>query len=491
MLNIEQIDLTRSYESNNAEIKAVKSYIYRLVDELGFRLNNLETVDVQSTASEMAEDELETAIVPLIKKGTLNGYIDIYGDLDIGSDRIVIGVETFDIDNTHAVRCTVTSYEQYQSLHFEINDRGTSVPITNEPHVSVTYYYIDIADINELLTAGTTGSGSGSGTSNYNDLDNKPQINGVTLTGDKTTSELHISLPAVIPFAQVDSTSTATSYTATVPEITELEDGVCVMLKNGVITSKSGFTININGLGAKPVYNNLAEETRDTTIFNVAYTMLFVYDSTRVAGGCWICYRGYDSNTNTIGYQLRTNNMSLPMSSEVYQYRLLFTSADGNHFVPANNSNKTNATSIRDVVTEKIDPFGDIRYYGTKTALSAGARPAAAYLWQQYNITLGYSFNRTGEALTLTSWLPVYLKCTPQDDGSAIIDPNEPYTQALPNTDNGKIYILLGIATDATTMELLIDHPVYYYKDGTIRQWSNAPSHDKILNSEIETIMAS
>lgn len=36
-------------------------------------------------------------------------------------------------------------------------------------------------------------SGGGSGTSNYNDLDNKPKINGVTLSGNKTSSELGLT----------------------------------------------------------------------------------------------------------------------------------------------------------------------------------------------------------------------------------------------------------------------------------------------------------
>ena len=88
-----------------------------------------------------------------------------------------------------------------------------------------------------------------------------------------------------IPFGRVDSTSTATDFTATVPGITELTDGTCVMLDNGVVTSASGFTLNVNGLGAKPVYSSLAAATRDSTIFNIAYTMLFVYDETRVSGG--------------------------------------------------------------------------------------------------------------------------------------------------------------------------------------------------------------
>ena len=279
---------------------------------------------------------------------------------------------------------------------------------------------------------------------------------------------------ASIPYGQCDNTSTATVFTATVPGVTELRDGVCMWLKNGVVTSASGFTININGLGAKPVYSNMSAASRETTLWNVNYTMFFVYDSTRVDGGCWILYRGYNSDNNTIGYQLRTNSQSLPMSSVVYRYRLLFTSADGTHYVPANNSTSTDATASRTVCQDKINPFGRIFYYGATASVASGSRPAAANLWEQYAIALGYSFNRTGAALTLTSWKPVYLKCAPQTDGSAIIDSTTPYVQDLPTTEDGKIYIFLGIAYSATNIELQVDHPVYYYKDGVVRPWTNA-----------------
>lgn len=275
-----------------------------------------------------------------------------------------------------------------------------------------------------------------------------------------------------IPYGECDSTSTATVYTATVPGITELRDGVCMWLKNGVVTSASGFTININGLGAKPVYNNMAAASRDTTLWNVAYTMLFVYDSTRVSGGCWVLYRGYD--VNTIGYQIRTTSQSLPMSSIVYRYRLLFTSADNNHYVPANNSTSTNATSRRTVCQDKINPFGSIFYYNATASAAANTRPSVTALWQQYTIALGYSFNTTGAALTLTSWKPVYVKAAPQSDGSAIIDSTTPYVQDLPTTEDGKIYIFLGVAYSATNIELQLDHPVYWYKDGMIRPYTNA-----------------
>ena len=287
---------------------------------------------------------------------------------------------------------------------------------------------------------------------------------------------LSAAFAAGIPFAQVDATSTSTIFTATVPGVTEYKDGVCVMLKNGVVTSAAGFTINVNGLGAKPVYSSLAAASQSTTIFNIAYTMLFVYDEDRVTGGCWVVYYGYDSNTNTIGYQLRTNSTTLPMDSIVYRYRLLFHSADGTKFVPANNSTSTNATASRTTIQTPIDPFGPIYYYGTTASVAAGSRPSASYLWTQYLVTLGYSFNRTGAALTLTTYKPVFIKAAPQSNGSAIIDANTPYVQDLPTTKDGKIYIYLGIANSATQIEMFETHPVYWYDGTGIRMWTGAES---------------
>lgn len=277
-----------------------------------------------------------------------------------------------------------------------------------------------------------------------------------------------------IPFGHVDSTSTATEFTATVPGITEYKDGTVVMLKNGVVTSTTNFTLNINGLGAKPCYTNLAAATRDTTIFNSAYTMLFVYDSTRVSGGAWICYRGYDANTNTIGYMLRTNSTTMTVTDTARYYKIYFTSADGSQWVPASVNSTNNATSARPVNQRPIDPFGRIVHTSANTNYTAGSNLAATTIWDQYALVLGYSFNRTGAALSLTTKTPVYVKCAPQADGSAIMDADTPIVQALPSTADGKIYIYLGVAYDATHIELYPNHPVYYYKDGAIRLWTNA-----------------
>ena len=304
--------------------------------------------------------------------------------------------------------------------------------------------------------------------------------------GDGISLSNNVIKTTGIPFGICDSTSTSTKFTVTVPGIYKLEDGVTCMVKNGVVTSASGFTLNVNGLGAKPCYTNLAAATRDTTIFSAAYTMLFVYDSTRVSGGCWICYRGYDSNTNSVGYQLRTNSTVMNVSDTARYYKLYFTSADGNLWVPASVNSTNDTTTARAVNQRPINPFGRIVYTSASTNYATGANLAATTIWDQYNLALGYSFNVNGGTLALTAEKPVYVKCAPQTDGSAIIDATNPTVQDLPTSSDGKIYIFLGTATSATAVELFQNHPVYYHDGNGIKLWSGVvlPSKTSDLTND-------
>ena len=275
-----------------------------------------------------------------------------------------------------------------------------------------------------------------------------------------------------IPFGIVDSTSTSTAYTVTVPGIYKLENGVTCMVKNGVVTSASGFTINVNSLGDKPVYSSLAAASRETTIFNKNYTLILVYDSTRVDGGAWLCYRATDTNAAYV----RFNDLSrLPTHAARY-YKLYFTSADGTKWVPASANTTNNATSARAVNQEPIDPFGTIAYTSSSTNYTTSTNIAPSSLWTHYSFTLGYSFNRTGSAWSLTVGSPVYVKCAPQTNGSAIIDSATPIVQTLPSAADDKIYIFLGVAISATKVEMTTNHPVYYHDGTGIRIWSGGTS---------------
>lgn len=67
---------------------------------------------------------------------------------------------------------------------------------TGTPSVTVTASGPDTAKVFAFAFSGIKGEsgGGGGGTSNYNDLSNKPQIQGVTLSGNKTASDLGLAL---------------------------------------------------------------------------------------------------------------------------------------------------------------------------------------------------------------------------------------------------------------------------------------------------------
>lgn len=287
------------------------------------------------------------------------------------------------------------------------------------------------------------------------------------------------------------ATAAATAAKVVVcPEFTEndLDEGTIIYVKfsNANSAAVADLTLNVNSTGAfgiKKVYNSsLTNLTATGEIRATVYQ--FMIHKTEADGVITICWKidGLDYNSdNTVGYVLRTNYTLIPTRYKFYRYRLLFCSPDNTELIPANTSTSTNATATRDVVQDKINPFGPILYYATTTAVNAGANPSTAYLRQQTALTLGYSFNRTGAALTLSVG-PVYLKCAPQTDGSAIIDADNPYVQSLPSTEDGKIYIYLGQAYNATEMELVMCHPIYYYKNGAIRMWTGVNSVSDILD---------
>lgn len=286
-----------------------------------------------------------------------------------------------------------------------------------------------------------------------------------------------------IPFGKLDSTSTSTVMTAQVDGISELRNGVCMFLMNGVVTSAANFTININGLGAKPVYGTMAAATRATTLFNVNYTGFFVFNETRVEGGCWDFYYGYNSNDNTVGYNISEYFIGTKkVKTAAQRYQLLLSCYDG-LLLPVYSGTYSTATT-KVLTTESFNPFGQIYYYNSTTDLAANASPAAATLQLQsaYTIVdLRYSFN-TGS--TLTAGNDIYLVCVPQLDGSVKLH-STPIAYALPTSEDGLVYKRLGKAYDTYRIILELHKPVYYYKNGAIREWTGVDCIDSMMIEEV------
>ena len=214
---------------------------------------------------------------------------------------------------------------------------------------------------------------------------------------------IHMYRDATGTAAVTSSPYTHAKWDATDSSVSQYKDGMVVCIKVPVAGNGTyGTGFQINSLGYKPVVYNV--NSMVSTRYSVGSVVWAVYNSTQTGSlyensssattvtGCWQVM-DYDVNTNTIGYQIRTNSSTRPTSGATYRYRLCFSSADDKKWVPATTSSSSNATDTRPVNQTPINPFGRIIYYGTTTTVSSGSDISATQQWQQYALSLGYSFN--------------------------------------------------------------------------------------------------
>lgn len=271
-----------------------------------------------------------------------------------------------------------------------------------------------------------------------------------------------------IPLAEIDSTSTSTVFTAQVPGITELHDGLCFYLHNGVVTSASGCTLNVNGLGAKHLYNASTAAVL-TTAFAVNKVYVCWYDSTLASGGCWVVLT--DNNT-TYSYMANLGHGApggLIANSVVYRYQLLFQ-MDEDHVTPLNNVSNSTGTSKAMLTNVEFDPFGSILYYASSTTVNAGSRVGGGSAYYAGTNDCRYTFNC---AKTLTAYKPLYLKVVLQANGKVKLATGTCWAQDLPTTNDGYYYIFLGRTYSTYQMGLYPWHPIYYHDGTQIREYVN------------------
>jgi len=350
---------------------------------------------------------------------------------------------------------------QWQQTSSDVATSGTNSYLVGTPVTGAVSGFVEVPAtatflIVSQLTATTTFKVRGT-------IPNADDISKITLPDESLYGVKDKLGRQLIPFGTTDFDSTSTAFKATVEGITELRSGVTCYILNTKVTSASGCTLNVNGLGAKPMYSTTAVATRVTTAFAVNYTWLLIYNEQRVSGGCWDLVYTYNSNTTYSSFaNLTHGNAMYKAKSIVYRYQMLFQ-MDGDYVTPLNNVSNTTGTSKTMLTDVEFDPFGEIFYYNTTTAVDPEARPSVSYCqYANSAVDLRYTFNCGS---TLTSYAPVYLKVSPQANGKVKIA-TPAWTQTLPSTNDGYWYIFLGRTYSAYQMALYPDHPVYKH-DGT------------------------
>ena len=187
-----------------------------------------------------------------------------------------------------------------------------------------------------------------------------------------------------IPIGTVDSTSTSTVFTFTVPGITSLYDGVIFAIRNTVVASASGWTANVNGLGAKQVYGS--NNTRVTTGFAKNYWYIFVYDETNDR---WTQAMLTDANSTytnvTLGQGYGTCTTAAETTAKVVTLASYALTTGGIVAVKFDNDVPTNATM-------NINSKGAKAIYHRGAAITAGVikgGDTAYFIYSTYYHLLG------------------------------------------------------------------------------------------------------
>ena len=281
-------------------------------------------------------------------------------------------------------------------------------------------------------------------------------------------------------------TSSTNAWTGNI-DVDGIFDGMTIAYFLPRAGTSSGATLNLTlrdgtTTGAIEVY--YSSTTRMTTHFGKGSTILLTYwsagsvsiDGTAISTSRWTCFNyntsstyqvyGYGINGSVGDYGVFKGTIIMEDSSGCWQS---LTTATG-----TGTSKVKNPSGYR---------LGKILYYsGAAKSSGANIDSSAGYITQFFDAR--NSFN---SGTTLTSYMALYLVGTVNDSTGLLYLDDTWWTQTLPSTQDGKVYIYLGHSYDNYRMWLAPYHPIYEYVNGAIRLWTR----DYPLMSRVSTAESS
>lgn len=236
-------------------------------------------------------------------------------------------------------------------------------------------------------------------------------------------------------------------------------DIIVVTFSNGF--SASSPTLSINGGSALPIYINGSTDINTSyisTASSITLAFLYMNATLQISGNQRIedTYRFYI-------------NYPIVAGVDVTKYKVVMEGADGKAY-PLTIGDTTELT--KEVSTVEFKLRGLLGQQPSTSTISANSPLSIRNQWIIGSaVQMSYAFNQNSG---FTANQPVYLKGTINANGNFVLD-NTSYTsfltQTLPSSDDGFVYIYLGAAYNTTQIELIPNHPAYYYKDGRIREY--------------------
>lgn len=183
----------------------------------------------------------------------------------------------------------------------------------------------------------------------------------------------------------------------------------------------------------------------------------------------WIANANY-ADGNSVAYRVTTYyNRFKAGANKIFPYTIIMQCSDG-RWESIVTSSSTGTSKARNTHGFRL---GQIALMYANATYNENATVGDNTVWEHAElIDHRYSFNTANDSTNGTTAVkPVYLVgAINSSDGLFYLDATW-WTQTLPTTANGKLYIYLGDAFDYYRMSVRFCHPIYWYTNGMIREF--------------------
>jgi hypothetical protein len=276
-----------------------------------------------------------------------------------------------------------------------------------------------------------------------------------------------------------------TVYLAKVPLTVDTAAATVAKTSNETVTFTNGTLYMVrfvNGnTAASPTLNGvniqLGNTNANTTVFSITGNIVIpmYYDVSTNTLQLTGSFRTSDTSET---YVTRWNNSSIIMGEELTRTKIVMMSSDNKWYqLVTGNSTAANGKTINSIGFIVNSP---IVYYGGTATVAAEASPVSTDLYSGASLGSNFAYN-TNQISGWISHRPIYLKGTINSSGLLVLAGSgttgtDYLTQTLPTTEDGFVYILLGMMyTTTTSFRLLNEHTVLEFKDGALRPY--LPDH--------------
>ena len=356
---------------------------------------------------------------------------------------------------------------------FPTLNQDTTGTATNATNVAVTAN--NSTDETNYLTFGAGGANSGNlGLETDTALNYNPSTDVLTAGTFAGT----LKGEGAVHYVEGNTSGTAGTWTGTNTNIGSYYNGLIVAFKHGV-AGASTTTLNINSLGAKTVYRY--NSTKLTTHIPVGTTINYVYDSSSDA------FFAMTDIDQTLQYELRWAS-HITAGATIHGRQLIMEGSDGKFYPVTSGGANANTNTVS---TQTMRMGGLLLLYESSTDRAADAVWAADVWESRETNNLEYWTNHpTSEGAWGTAGGPLYLVGTEDANGHFVLDNTSATSflaQALPSSDDGKIYIHLGYFGDTTNTDNLrftINNPMYQYINGQVQPYTAVPRKVTVTDNE-------